>query len=60
VFDTTPAFTTYTTVNPATVPPPGSVTTAPANGASGAIEFNVGTLNPGQSVVVTFGVVIQQ
>jgi uncharacterized repeat protein (TIGR01451 family) len=32
VFDTTPAFTTYTTVNPASVPPPGSVTTAPANG----------------------------
>jgi uncharacterized repeat protein (TIGR01451 family) len=59
VFDTTPAFTTYTSVNPAAVTP-GSVTIVPANGASGALEFNVGTLNPGQSAVVTFGVIIQQ
>jgi uncharacterized repeat protein (TIGR01451 family) len=59
VFDTTPAFTTYTTNNPAAVSP-GSVTIVPANGASGSLEFNVGTLNPGQSAVVTFGVVIQQ
>jgi len=59
VFDTTPAYTTYTSVNPA-MATPGSVTIVPANGASGALEFNIGTLNPGQSAVVTFGVIIQQ
>jgi uncharacterized repeat protein (TIGR01451 family) len=59
VFDTTPAFTTYTTVNPAGATP-GSVATAPANGAAGALEFDIGTLNPGQSAVITFGVIIQQ
>jgi len=59
VFDTTPAFTTYTNVNPAAANP-GSVTTVPANGAAGALEFIIGTLNPGQSAVVTFGVIIQQ
>jgi uncharacterized repeat protein (TIGR01451 family) len=59
VFDTTPAFTTYTSVNPASAIP-GSVSTVPANGAAGALEFLIGTLNPGQSAVVTFGVIIQQ
>ena len=58
VFDTTPAFTTYTTTGPAATTV-GSVVTAPANGASGALEFNIGTLNPGQSAVVTFGVIIE-
>ena len=59
VFDNTPAFTTYTNVNPAATTV-GSVTTVPANGAAGAIEFNIGTLNPGQSAVITFGVIIEQ
>jgi hypothetical protein len=36
----------------------GSVVTVPANGASGPLEFNIGNLNPGQSAVITFGVVI--
>jgi uncharacterized repeat protein (TIGR01451 family) len=58
VFDTTPAFTTYTTTGPAATSV-GSVVTTPANGASGPLEFNVGTLNPGQSAVITFGVIIQ-
>jgi uncharacterized repeat protein (TIGR01451 family) len=59
VFDTTPAFTTYTSVNPAATTV-GTVTTVPANGGTGALEFNIGTLGPAQSAVVTFGVVIQQ
>lgn len=59
VFDTTPAFTTYTTVAPAATTV-GTVTTEPANGATGALEFNIGTLAPGASAVVTFGVVIDQ
>ncbi len=58
VFDTTPAFTTYTTTGPAATTV-GSVVTVPANGASGPLEFNIGTLSPGQSAVVTFGVIIQ-
>ena len=58
VFDTTPAFTTYTTTGPAATTI-GSVVATPANGASGALEFNIGTLNPGQSAVVTFGVIIE-
>ena len=59
VYDATPAYTVYTTTGPAgtTV---GSVTTTPANAAAGALEFNIGTLNPGQSAVVTFGVIINQ
>jgi uncharacterized repeat protein (TIGR01451 family) len=57
VFDTTPAFTTYTATVPAATTV-GSVVTVPANGASGPLEFNIGNLNPGQSAVITFGVVI--
>jgi len=59
VFDTTPAFTTYTATGPAATTR-GSVTTTPADGATGALEFNIGTLNPGESALVTFGVVIAQ
>ena len=59
VYDTTPAYTLYTSTNPATTTV-GSVTTVPANGAAGALQFDIGTLNPGQSAVVTFGVIIQQ
>jgi trimeric autotransporter adhesin len=59
VFDTTPAYTTYTTTGPAgtTI---GSVVTTPLNGATGPLEFDLGTLNPGQSAVITFGVIITQ
>lgn len=62
VFDSTPAFTTYTTTGPAAVTGGSapSVFLVPANGASGPLEFTVGTLNPAESAVVTFGVVISQ
>jgi len=57
VFDTTPAFTTYTTTVPAATTV-GTVVTVPANGATGNLQFNIGNLNPGQSAVITFGVII--
>lgn len=62
VYDTTPAFTTYTTQNPAAVTggSSASVVTVPANGAAGPLEFRVGTLNPGEQAVATFGVKIDQ
>jgi uncharacterized repeat protein (TIGR01451 family) len=62
VFDTTPAFTTYTTAGGAApaATSPGSVVTVPANGAAGAFEFDIGTLAPGASAVITFGVLIDQ
>jgi uncharacterized repeat protein (TIGR01451 family) len=59
VYDTTPAYTVYTTTGPAATTV-GSVATAPSDGTAGALEFNVGTLNPGQSAVITFGVIISQ
>ena len=62
VFDSTPAFTTYTNLNPAGVvggSAPG-VTTVPANGSTGSFQFNVGTLNPGDQATITFGVKIDQ
>jgi len=57
VFDTTPAYTVYTSTGPAATSV-GSIVTVPANGAAGALEWNIGTLNPGQSAIVTFGVII--
>ena len=62
VFDTTPAFTSYTTTGPATINGGSSpaVVSVPANNAAGALEFNVGTLNPAESAVITFGVTINQ
>ncbi len=59
IYDTTPAYTLYTSTSPAATTV-GSVTTVPSNGAAGALQFDIGTLNPGQSAVVTFGVIIQQ
>jgi uncharacterized repeat protein (TIGR01451 family) len=59
VYDSTPSYTVYTTTGPAATTV-GSVTTAPANNAAGPLEFDVGTLNPGQSAVITFGVIINQ
>ena len=62
IFDSTPAFTTYTSTAPATVTGGSapSVVAVPANGSAGSFQFNVGTLNPGQQAVATFGVRIDQ
>jgi uncharacterized repeat protein (TIGR01451 family) len=57
VFDTTPAYTVYTSTGPAATTL-GTIVTVPANGASGGLEFNIGTLNPGQTAIITFGVII--
>lgn len=58
VFDTTPAFTVYST-NGLAATTLGTVT-APVGAVAGSLTFDVGTLNPGQSATNTFGVVIQQ
>lgn len=55
--DATPTFTTYNAATPATTSA-GSIGSTPANGASGSLIFNLGTLAPGASVVVTFAVII--
>jgi uncharacterized repeat protein (TIGR01451 family) len=61
VYDTTPAYTTYTSQNPAAVTGvAGATITTPANGAAGALQFIIGTLNPGEQAIVTFGVRIDQ
>ena len=57
VSDATPAYTTYDATVPAATTI-GSVGSTPANGAAGSFAFNIGTLTPGQSAVVTFGVKI--
>ncbi len=54
VDDATPANTTYSNAVPASTTA-GTITT-PANGATGSISAAVGTLAPGASVVITFGV----
>lgn len=56
VDDATPANTTYSNAVPASTTA-GTITT-PANGATGTISANVGTLAPGDTVVITFGVLI--
>jgi uncharacterized repeat protein (TIGR01451 family) len=55
VNDDTPPNTTYSATVPASTTV-GSISSVPANGAAGTISANVGTLGPGQSVVVTFGI----
>jgi uncharacterized repeat protein (TIGR01451 family) len=62
VYDSTPAFTSYTTTGPATIVGGSnpSVIGVPSDRSSGALEFNVGTLNPGDSAVISFGVIINQ
>ena len=56
VSDATPTFTTLNSAPATTV---GSIAAgAPAVGGTGTINANVGTLTPGQSAVVTFGVKI--
>lgn len=54
ISDATPTYTTYH----ATVPAASSVGTvsAPANGTTGTVQADVGTLAPGQSATLTFGV----
>lgn len=58
ISDATPTYTTYH----ATVPAAASVGTvsAPADGATGTVQATVGTLAPGQSATLTFGVRIDQ
>jgi trimeric autotransporter adhesin len=56
VSDATPAYTTLGTTPATTV----GTFTAPALGAAGTVTATVGTLTPGQSAVLTFGVKIQQ
>lgn len=59
VSDSTPASTTYTsTVAAATVPV--STVTAPANASTGTVRATIGTLTPSASVVLNFGVRIDQ
>lgn len=57
VNDVTPTFTTYHAIVPAATTV-GTVGVVPANGATGPLSFNLGTLAPGASAVVTFGVKI--
>jgi uncharacterized repeat protein (TIGR01451 family) len=58
VSDATPAYTVLSTA-PATTQ--GTITApTPAVGAAGTVTATVGTLTPGQSAVLTFGVKIQQ
>ncbi len=59
VFDSTPTYTIYTAIGPAGITP-GTVVTVPADGTAGALEFDLGTLTPGASAVITFGVLIIQ
>lgn len=54
ITNATPPFTTYHAVVPAATSM-GTVT-APAAGAAGSVQATVGTLAPGQSAVLTFGV----
>jgi uncharacterized repeat protein (TIGR01451 family) len=54
VSDATPPGTTYSATVPASTTVGGVV--APANGAAGTITATIGTLGPGQSAVVEFGI----
>ncbi|HTU67628.1 MAG TPA: hypothetical protein VMF52_16880 [Steroidobacteraceae bacterium] len=54
--DFTPANTTYHGSGAAAAVTVGSVTTVPGNGSTGAVQATVGTLTPGQTAVLTFGV----
>lgn len=55
VNDVTPAYTTYHATVPAATTQ-GTVTVVPGAGATGPLEFTLGTLTPGANAVVTFGV----
>jgi uncharacterized repeat protein (TIGR01451 family) len=67
ISDTTPTSTTYAPANGgsavAAISGDGTVNTidsAPAGGTNGSFEFNIGTLAPGESAVIGFGVPIDQ
>ena len=62
VFDSTPAYTKYTSVGPAAIAGGSapSVVTVPADASTGSFQFNAGSLNPGEQAVITFGVKIDQ
>ncbi len=55
VTDATPANTMYSAAIPAFTSQ-GTVTSEPANGATGNVVVDVGTLAPGATAVVRFGV----
>jgi conserved repeat domain len=58
VSDATPTYTTLSTAPSTTA---GTIAAgAPAVGGTGTISANVGTLTPGQSAVLTFGVKVNQ
>jgi uncharacterized repeat protein (TIGR01451 family) len=57
--DSIPSFTSYDTTVPMATPV-GAIANTPASGSRGTFQVNIGTLNPGQSAVVTFGVKIDQ
>lgn len=57
--DATPTFTTYHALVGAATSA-GSVLSAPTDGTAGNLEFSLGTMVPGASVTVTFGVRINQ
>lgn len=59
ITDATPTYTTYSATVPAATTV-GSVGSVPADGATGTLQFNVGTLSPGQTVTNTFGVKIDE
>lgn len=56
VSDSTPAFTTLSSAAATTV---GAISATPAIGAAGTVTATIGTLTPGQSAVISFGVKIQ-
>lgn len=63
IYDTTPVGTSYAGgLGGAAVAQTdvGSVGLSPADGAKGSLEFEVGTLAPGTSAIVSFGVTIDQ
>jgi hypothetical protein len=52
VSDATPSYTTLSSAAASTV----GTATGPAAGAAGTVTATIGTLTPGQSAVLTFGV----
>ncbi|MEL6823035.1 MAG: hypothetical protein AAFP70_14835, partial [Calditrichota bacterium] len=60
VSDATPAYTTYFTNGLGATTSRGSIVSEPTDGNSGTLVVNVGTLAPGESATIEFGVQIQQ
>jgi trimeric autotransporter adhesin len=57
--DSIPTYTTYHVAAPIATTV-GTVEDVPASGGTGTLRINIGTLTPGQSAVITFGVEINQ